>query len=363
MGANQKQIQRIMSDIYGTQINTLEYRGLADAEDAHDLSVKLETIRDIWEDLVPGYHSWFIKKRVPTFEQCLVMSARESLKISGRFYSNGLELKHHLLKKKLSDLNSDTDIKSVTETLTKWVNENYLDEAKKAITGHGKYRLSIGYEQFYVDPVTWLRWNTNRRNQHFQTSLAFNPSSYNKYKKPAEAGWKRKPGSKRRADMPEPDIFDDIVPFVQKNVNQVTPLKITKSKTKNTSWEVQKNLSPAAAVHTADMLDPMRVNTKVYTLVHKSDKSGFPASVKRCEECKVAFMPSDIIAVKTFSIREYTSNVTGKQKQNHGNVYIHYLQSCLKRHDQKFEFKSVIVPNKTKKYLSDDQIKHCFFLQ
>ena len=133
---------------YGTQFQTLQYHGLADADDAQDLRVKLDAIHDTWEDLVPDFHSWFIKKRVPLFEQCLIVSVREALNISGRFYSNGLELKHRLLKKKLSDLGSDSDIKSVSENLTKWVNENFLEEAKKALTGHGKYRLAVGYEQF-----------------------------------------------------------------------------------------------------------------------------------------------------------------------------------------------------------------------
>ena len=175
------------------------------------------------------------------------------------------------------------------------------------------------------------------------------PTGYDKYKKPVAARLKKTPGNKHRANMPEPDLFDGIMPSSKKDANHVTPLKIKKSKT---TWEVQK---VSRNEHTADIFDPMRFSTKVYTLVHRSDKSGFPASVKRCEECKVVFMPSDVIAVKTYATREYTG-VNGKQHVTHGNVYLHYLQSCLKKHDQKFEFKPILVPNKTKIHLSDDQI-------
>ena len=40
MGVNLRNAGRIMTDIYGAQINTLECRGLADADDEEDLDVK-----------------------------------------------------------------------------------------------------------------------------------------------------------------------------------------------------------------------------------------------------------------------------------------------------------------------------------
>ena len=67
------------------------------------------------------------------------------------------------------------------------------------------------------------------------------------------------------------------------------------------------------------------------------------------------FTIADIIAVKTTAIREYT-DANGKEEKNAGNVYLHYLANYLKGHDQKFEFASIQVPNKTKSLLSKEKI-------
>ena len=121
LGANHNTTDRFMADIYGSQVNTLETQGLADAEDPHDLKIKLDSLQEIWDDLVPGFYNFFVHYRIKLFESCLVLSARERLGIKGRFYTNGLEVLHHLLKKKLDDLSCSGDIRDVSEGLTKWV--------------------------------------------------------------------------------------------------------------------------------------------------------------------------------------------------------------------------------------------------
>ena len=93
-----------MTDIYGAQIITLECRGLADADDDEDLDVKLMTRQTVLDDIISGFRQWFIKSSLDIFKQSLIMSSREKLKIDGRCFSNDLELKHRLLKKKLSDI-------------------------------------------------------------------------------------------------------------------------------------------------------------------------------------------------------------------------------------------------------------------
>ena len=70
---------------------------------------------------------------------------------------------------------------------------------------------------------------------------------------------------------------------------------------------------------------------------------------------KGVFTSSDVIVVKTTAMREFT-DPTGKQRRHSGNVYLHYLTNCLKGHDQKFQFSAIIVPDKTKVHLTDDQV-------
>lgn len=78
LNVNNRTVDRIMADIYGTQNeNVLEF-GLADAEDENDLLVKLESLESTWESLVPSFYTWFKKYRFEVFVECLVLSARES---------------------------------------------------------------------------------------------------------------------------------------------------------------------------------------------------------------------------------------------------------------------------------------------
>ena len=199
-----------MTDIYGAQIDTLECRGLADADD-EDLHVKLMSLQTVWDDIIPGFHQWFVKNRLDIFKRSLIMSSGEKLKIDGKCYSNGLELKHRLLKKKLSDISSSAAVRTASENLRKWLKENFQDEVEKALEGQGKYRLAASCQQFFVDPTIWLRWSISRRQRNLESFLSFIPRSYKKFKKLSDAGFKKKPGQKRRGSLPQADIFVDII--------------------------------------------------------------------------------------------------------------------------------------------------------
>ena len=169
----------------------------------------------------------------------------------------------------------------------------------KTLYDQGKYRLALGFQCFFVDPTVWIRWDPARRHQHVQAFMAYIPSSYEKYKKLADAGLKRQPGQKRRADMPEVDLFQDFT-VSETTTDFVKSIKLRKSKMQ---WEVKLRLP------TVDIFNPMRFNTKMHMLVHRLDKSGFPVNVKQCEECKVSFSSADIIAVKTTACKRVHEQV------------------------------------------------------
>eukprot|EP00794_Sanderia_malayensis_P010551 gene10551-11671_t len=255
-----------------------------------------------------------------------------------------------LLKKKINEVSPSKDIQAVSETLAKWVQENFVEEAQKALFRQGKYQLAIGYKHFSVEPTVWLLWGPQRRLQHFEAFLYHVPPSYEKYPKPLNAGLKKKPCQKRRADLPEPEMFQDLV-AAEPVKNVVTPVKQRKINSQSLQREVVAKVQQPAI----DVFDPFRVNNTMYTLVHRNNKSMFPLSVKRCEECKIAFITADVIAVKPTAVRELINNYGKRQKQT-GNIYLHYLKKCLKVHNQKFEFNAVTVPSQTKKHLSDAQM-------
>lgn len=65
------------------------------------------------------------------------------------------------------------------------------------------------------------------------------------------------------------------------------------------------------------------------------------------------FWKKDVVLVKTVGSRERTDK-NGKTVKYQGNVYLHYLTSCLREYDQNFSFKNVVVSARTLALLPDN---------
>ena len=108
---------RILSDIYGSQKNGFLQFSLANAIDVSDFNVKLESLKSVWDSIVPGFHSWFVRKRAPIFQNQVVSEALDCLQLNARFTSNRLEVMHKIQKKNNAEANSGFEVTSVLKTL------------------------------------------------------------------------------------------------------------------------------------------------------------------------------------------------------------------------------------------------------
>jgi len=144
-------------------------------------------------------------------------------------------LKRKLQKERLRESDVPKEVLAVTEQLQKWLEELNVEETR-AVCGLDKYRLAPGYEKFLVEPTTWNRWGPERQTQHIKAFREFVPKSYDTYKKPNSAGHKTSPkSSKRRAELPEPELFGDRVAGA--NPAPVTPLRLSKVG-RTSEWQV-----------------------------------------------------------------------------------------------------------------------------
>lgn len=156
------------------------------------------------------------------------MSSRRALGIEGRFYTNGLELKHKLQKKRLKEAEVPREVSSVTEEQQNWA-QDFFNEEVLAVLGSGKYHLAPGYDHFLVDPIKWNRWGLERQAQHIISFRQFIAKSYDSYSKPSSTGHKASPpGTKRRAELPEPEIFGDRSADLTPPAKKLTPLRLSK---------------------------------------------------------------------------------------------------------------------------------------
>ena len=76
----------------------IEY-GLPDSKDANDLATRLDSHRESWENISPGFHKWFVGKRKAIFQNSAIECAKENANVRGIFYNNSIDCQHYPGKK------------------------------------------------------------------------------------------------------------------------------------------------------------------------------------------------------------------------------------------------------------------------
>ena len=164
------------------------------------------------------------------------------------------------------------------------------------------------------------------------------------YQKPVNAGKKGNSFEvKRRSTQPEAEIFIDRV-----NKDTVTPIKLTKTNKETYEWEVEGN----SMEH--DPLNTERSCTPSYVLVEKGSKY-CPKRVKRCETCRFEFNGTDKYVVKTVGVREFTGK-PGSIERHQGNVYQHFLTTCLTKFDKTFQYSLLKIPKRTQQSIKREDM-------
>ena len=74
-------INAILADIYGRQYSTMVEYGLEDSKDTNDLTARLESLRESWENVCPGFHEWFVSKRKAVFQNSVIECARKNTNV------------------------------------------------------------------------------------------------------------------------------------------------------------------------------------------------------------------------------------------------------------------------------------------
>ena len=88
--------------------------------DVSDLSVKLESLKSVWDSIVSGFHSWFVRKRAPIFQNQFVEEALDRLQLDTLFTTNRVEVMHKIQKNHTAETNSGLEVTSVLKTLHEW---------------------------------------------------------------------------------------------------------------------------------------------------------------------------------------------------------------------------------------------------
>ena len=125
--------------------------GLAVSKDTNDLAARLESPRESWKKLCPGFHKWLVSKRKAIFEN--------SVKEFARFCQHYLEKRGQSFRKGTME-----DVIKTCKSLV----ERQQDEEVRANYRSGPYRLSDRYKKFEVDSVKWHAMDPEARLNHVE---------------------------------------------------------------------------------------------------------------------------------------------------------------------------------------------------
>ena len=92
--------REIIKNIYGVKDGNVYEYGLAEALDEDDFSIKLQSLKDSWESLCPGFFNWFKKTRVSQFLKRRIQAARIDYDSEAFYYQNDIESIHAVEKRK-----------------------------------------------------------------------------------------------------------------------------------------------------------------------------------------------------------------------------------------------------------------------
>ena len=170
------------------------------------------------------------------------------------------------------------NVVEVNVFLVDWINEFYT-ELVGALRSMGRYRLAVGYQDFFVEPVKWNQWSPDRRQMHVDKFLKFRPTESQCYQKPLSAGLKKESRPKRRIEKGEAEIFIDRAATLPPTTSQVTPIKLSKVSQELSDGDTSIWSVVESSIHN-DALNPDRHVSKEYFLAHRNDHKICPLSMK-----------------------------------------------------------------------------------
>ena len=87
-------INTILASIYGRQWSNRIRYGLADSKDSNNLATRLESLRESWKNLCPGFQKRFVNKKKLFFQNSVIECARKIINVHSLFYNSSIEYQH-----------------------------------------------------------------------------------------------------------------------------------------------------------------------------------------------------------------------------------------------------------------------------
>ena len=340
--ARNKAKAEILKDIYGDHKGTVYEMGLAEAQDKEDFIVKLESLKERWNGLCPGFYEWFVAKRNEKFQQSVICSAREGTTVAGMFYQNDIESMHYIEKRDLCF--QKRSVVDAAQALSALALRQENDEIR-ALYGAGNFSLAEEYSKFQVDSARWHNWEESRRRDHVAAFRKYTPTPSDYFAKPKNAG--------RKANFQKRQRRDEVPTIIIDRLNE-----------QNQQKEVNSEPSSSEDTVAIRFADPRKVPEKQFELHLRND---LPRSIKKCQGmCGKVIKPEDDgLLVRSYGTSTWTDRTTGAERSKFGPMYIHFNEKCLETFDSEnfygpgshFDYSRIQIDEQVKSKLNDSE-KH-----
>ena len=87
-------LKKILADIYGSQYGSVKELGLADPATIKEFDSNLDSVKEQWEQLCPGFYKCFVAKRKTLFQEKVIEEVRKESNVYGMYYNNNIKSMH-----------------------------------------------------------------------------------------------------------------------------------------------------------------------------------------------------------------------------------------------------------------------------
>ena len=194
VGANDKQIKAVMSDIFGDN-------GLLAADDEYEFSLVTFELEEKYCSCMPNFLPYF-KKLNSTLLEYVFLPSKKNKSIPITWKNNSCESMNHILK-----LTCDWKVQKIpdlVEKIYKIVQLQYAD-VRRALYGMGNYVLAPWMAKFKINQVNWSAKSKEEKEKWFLKFLEGKPKAEKAVKStdgrltiPTTSKTARKPGQRKR---------------------------------------------------------------------------------------------------------------------------------------------------------------------
>lgn len=170
-GISSSDMQEFLADIFGKHVGTVYWEGLVSAEDCNDFDAKLANCERVWKDREAKYNvewrssffDYFTKNYSGIICHCMLKDLRISVGLGvppAIYTTNACESLNAVIKRKVNYKESEWP---EFNNQMKQLIDRERDEAVRALSGRGQYRLCKKYTALQVCPSEWVKMRPEQR--------------------------------------------------------------------------------------------------------------------------------------------------------------------------------------------------------